>query len=211
MTNVQPINFTEGDGRHNSLNMRMVRVVDAFIDLILDGDISPTPEMVAQCAGVSRASVFRYFDTLDELRVAAVGRVLERFEHLLELGEPALESIDSRISNFVASRLQFHETLHPLSLLQRQHAANELVAEVINASRHLLTNQVRSYFQSDLDLLDEEIREDIAVTISVLTSIESWQQLRQSNAWSQAQIRRAWILSLTCLLKKTEMPNEICT
>lgn len=208
MTNVQSINFRKGDGRRNSLNVRMVRVVDAFIDLVLDGVVSPTPEAVSQRAGISRASVFRYFDTLDDLRAGAVGRVLERFAHLMDLGEASVDSLDGRVSSFVESRVRFHETLHPLSLLQRQHAANELVAEVIDVSRHLLTNQVRAYFQSDLDLLDREIREDVAVTISVLTSIESWQQLRQSNGWSQDKIRRAWILSLTCLLN-AEMPTDI--
>lgn len=58
-------------------------MIDAVIDLVLEGDPSPDPASVAERAGVSRASVFRYLATLEQLRTEATGRVFERFLDLL--------------------------------------------------------------------------------------------------------------------------------
>jgi len=110
--------------RRSDFVRRRLQVIDAFLDLVLEGDPSPDPVTVAERAGVSRASVFRYFATLDELRTEAMGGVLERFIDLFELDEPSARSSEARIVGFVEARLRFHETLHPLALLQRRHAAD---------------------------------------------------------------------------------------
>ena len=179
---------------------RRLRVIDAFIDLVLEGDPSPTPALVAERAGVSRASVFRYFETLDELRAETMVRVLERFVDLFELGEPSTTSTADRAADFVASRLRFHETLHSLALLQRRHTADPDAAAAIDMGRTLLADQVRAYFRRDLELLDDERRNDVVTTIAALTSIESWQQSRHSHGRTQAQTRRAWISAITSVI-----------
>lgn len=179
---------------------RRLRVIDAFLDLVLEGDPSPTPASVAERAEVSRASVFRYFETLDELRTEAMGRVLERFLDLFELGEPSTTSTEDRAAGFVDSRLRFHEALHPLALLQRRHAADAHAAAAIDLGRHLLADQVRAYFRRDLEPLDDERRDDVVTTIAALTSIESWHQSRHSHGRTPAQTRRAWITAITAMI-----------
>ena len=47
---------------------RRESAVDAFIDLVLESGNAPSPDEVAKRAGVSIASMYRYFETLDELR-----------------------------------------------------------------------------------------------------------------------------------------------
>lgn len=65
-------------------------VIDAVIDLVLEGDPSPDSASVAERAGVSCASVFRYLATLEQLRTEATGRVFERFLDLFTPeGEPS--------------------------------------------------------------------------------------------------------------------------
>lgn len=188
---------------------RRAQVVDAYVDLVLEGDPGPTPEALSQRSGVSRASVFRYFASLEELRDEAMGRVLVRFLDLFELGEPSPESSTARISHFVQSRLRFHETLHPLALLQRRHAADsEHAAAAIHASRTLLADQVRSYFALDLEALGEAEREDAVTTIAVLTSVESWHQSTQSHSRTRAQTRRAWISAITAVLAEPGLSTE---
>ncbi|MFN3256481.1 MAG: TetR/AcrR family transcriptional regulator [Ilumatobacter sp.] len=179
---------------------RRLRAIDAFIDLVLEGDPTPTPETVAERAGVSRASVFRYFESLDVLRAETTGRVLERFVDLFELGEPSAVSPADRAADFVDSRLRFHETLHPLGLLQRRHGADPDAAATIDLGRTLLADQVRAYFERDLEPLDDEHREDVVTTIAALTSIESWQQSSHSHGRTSAQTRRAWISAITAVI-----------
>lgn len=179
---------------------RQAGVIDAYLDLVLEGDAAPTPAKVAQRAGVSRASVFRYFATLDELRDAAAGQVLERFVHLLELGDPPASRSD-RIARFVRSRMRFHDQLHPLALLQRTHAADDPIADQqITASRTLLASQLDTYFRADLDHLSAARRNDVVVTIAVLTSVESWHQSSHSHGRTSAQTRRSWISMIDALL-----------
>lgn len=180
---------------------RRSRVVDAFLDLVLEGDPSPDPASVTERAGVSRASLFRYFATLEELRTEATGRVFERFLDLFELDDDPSASSEDRIAHFVESRLRFHETLHPLALLQRRHAADsDDAAAWLDMSRNLLADQVRSYFRPELEAFGEAWYDDVVTTIAVLTSVESWHQSHHSHGRAPAQIRRAWIAALTALL-----------
>ena len=195
--------------RRSDFVRRRLQVIDAFLDLVLEGDPSPDPATFAERAGVSRASVFRYFETLDELRIEAMGRVLERFLDLFELGEPSPSSTEHRVAAFVDSRLRLHETLHPLALLQRRHAAgSDDVAALIDTSRNLLADQVRSYFRLDLEPLGEAGRDDVVTTIAALTSIESWHQSSHSHGRTPAQIRRAWISAITAVIAGTGSPPE---
>ena len=119
---------------------------------------------------------------------------------LFELGAPSTTSTVDRAADFVASRLRFHETLHPLGLLQRRHDADPAAAAAIDMGRTLLADQVRDYFRRDLEPLDDERRDDVVTTIAALTSIESWHQSHHSHGRSPAQIRRAWIGAITALL-----------
>lgn len=187
--------------RRSDFVRRREQVIDTFLDLVLEGDPGPTPATIAERAGVSRASVFRYFSSLEDLRNEAMGRVLVRFLDLFELGDPSLESGAVRIAHFVDARLRFHETLHRLALLQRRHAVDdEHAAAMIDASRNLLVDQVRAYFRLDLQALGDYGSEDAAITIAVLTSVESWHQSTHSHGRSQDQTRRAWISAITALI-----------
>ena len=60
-----------------------------MIDLVLEGHAPPSAEHVIERAGVSQASLFRYFATLDELRQEAIGRYFERFDGLIAIPQPA--------------------------------------------------------------------------------------------------------------------------
>ena len=73
------------DGRRARRDRGREAVTEAMIDLVLEGHVPPTAEQVAARAGVSVASLFRYFETLDELRRATIQRYHERFAHLIEI------------------------------------------------------------------------------------------------------------------------------
>ena len=181
---------------------RRLRTVDAFIDLVLEGR-RPTPEDVAERAGVSRATFFRYVSSLDQLRSDATARVLERFPELYTLPTDGLGSRSERIGTFVDARVQLHESLHPLMLLLRAHAANADDAgasEFVDGARQILADQVRRHFEADLAPHTPARRDDLVTTIAAVTSVEAWQQFRRSHGRSPTQTRRAWRAALTSLL-----------
>lgn len=56
---------------------RRTRALDAFIDLVLKGHLPPTVEQVAGRAGISKATFFRYFESLGAMRYDAVARMVD--------------------------------------------------------------------------------------------------------------------------------------
>lgn len=180
---------------------RRLAVIDAFIDLVLERGSAPTPEEVAAHGGVSRATLFRYFSTLNELRREALARVSERYPDLLTIPHIDAERVDDRIRRFVDSRVELHETLHPLELTSRAEALQDAeAARFVDAVRHALAEQARHHFAPDLQPYGLARQDDIVATISVLTSVESWQQYRHSHRRTPRQTRRAWRDALTAIL-----------
>ena len=179
---------------------RRIAVVDAFIDVVLERGAPPTPEAVADRAGVSRATFFRYFSTLIELRNEAATRVVERFPELFTITLVGIGGLDDRIRRFVDSQVQLHETLHPLELLMRSHAAHDAeTADFVDAVRRLHADQARQHFEADLHPHGPARRDDMVAAIAVLTSVESWQQFRLSLGRSRVQTSRAWRSALAGL------------
>jgi AcrR family transcriptional regulator len=181
--------------------LRRLRVVDAFIDLVLGGEVPPTPSEAAERAGVSRATFFRYFSSLDEFRGEAAARVRERFPELFVIPDIGTGSLDERIERFVDARVRLHETLHPMALLMRARATRDADAsDFLDRVRQAMAEQVRQHFDSYLRLHSPERRDDMVTLIAVLTSVDCWQQFRHSHGRSPAQTRRAWQQALAGIL-----------
>ena len=76
-------------------------VLDAVLDLFSEDNLSPGPEEVAERAGLSVRSVYRYFDDHDALSRAAIERQLERRGPLLLFPAIGEGPLDDRIDRFV--------------------------------------------------------------------------------------------------------------
>jgi len=185
----------------SSRALRRLRVVDAFIDLVLHGEVPPTPSEAAERAGVSRATFFRYFSSFDEFRGEAAARVRERFPELFAIPDIGTGNLDQRVERFVDARLQLHETLHPMALLMQARAARDADAsDFLDGVRQAMAEQVRQHFDAYLRLHSPERRDDVVAAIAVLTSVESWRQFRHSHGRSPDQTRRAWRKALAGIL-----------
>ncbi len=150
---------------------------------------------------MSRATFFRYFSSLGELRSEALARVTERHPELFTIPDIGAGSLEERIERFVDARMRFHETLHPMELLTRAHAAREAdTADFIDANRQVLADQARQHFDTELQSVGPERRADMVTAIAVLTSVESWEQFRRSHHRSPTQARRARPTALAGIL-----------
>lgn len=180
---------------------RRICAIDAFIDLVLEGNLPPTTAQVAERAGISAATLFRYFETLDELRRDALGRLFERFP-LLPLPDIGEGSLDERIEHFAASRVALWEKVHLLALLQRSAVLRDPgAARMIAFVRGGMAKEVRDHFEPELRELTAAQRDDAVALIASLTSVESWEQFRHSYGRSAMQTRRAWMHAIEAILK----------
>ena len=181
---------------------RRAKSIDAFIDLVLEGHLPPTTAQVADRAGISAATFFRYFDTLDQLRTAAFLRMIERFP-LLCVEDLGHGSRKERIDRFVASRLAAAEKLHFLAQLQRSSALQDAgAAEMIDTVRRGMAQEARQQFAPEIAALSEADAEDAAALIASLTSVESWEHFRRAFDRSLQQTQRAWAQGIESILTK---------
>ena len=101
------------DGRSAIRDRNRDAVLDAVLDLFSEDNLSPGPEEVAERAGLSVRSVYRYFDDHDALSRAAIERQLERVGPLLLLPAIGEGELDDRIGRFVESRLRLQAAAGP--------------------------------------------------------------------------------------------------
>lgn len=178
---------------------RRVRAVDAFIDLVLEGNLPPTAEQVAERAGISKATFFRYFESLNALRYDAGARMLERFP-LLHVAEPGQGPLRERVERFVSRRVELWENVHLLARLQRTMVLQDPdAARMVDFVRELMVDQVREHFEPELQERSAAQRDDAAMLIAMITSVESWEQFRNTYGRSPSQTRRAWIQAIESL------------
>lgn len=179
---------------------RRVRALDAFIDLVLEGHFPPTAEQVAERAGISKATFFRYFESLNSLRYEAGARTLERFP-LFHVANPGQGPLRARIEGFVSLRVELWEKIHLLARLQRATVLQDPdAARMVDSVRKLMVDQVREHFAPELQERSPARRDDAAMLIATITSVESWEQFRNTYGRSPLQTRRAWIQAIEALL-----------
>lgn len=189
------------DGRHARRERGRLAVIDAMVDLVLEGHAPPQPELVAERAGVSLASLYRYFKTLDDLQHHTTMRYFERFADLFEVPDVGEGAPDRRIDRFVAARVELHEHVAPMARLARSRVlVNPALADTLYRVRSTMVDQVRHQFETELDALSPASRDDVVGLIATTTSFESWDQLRHDHRRSPLQIRRAWKRSLAAML-----------
>src|SRR5580700_11822201 len=57
----------EADGRKHRSQKSQVRIVNAMLELVADGNLEPSADQIADIAKVGRRSVFRHFSDMDTL------------------------------------------------------------------------------------------------------------------------------------------------
>ena len=179
---------------------RRVRALDAFIDLVLEGHLPPTVDQVAERAGISKATFFRYFENLGAMRYDAGARMLERFP-LLHVADAGKGPLPERIERFVALRVELWEKVHRLARLQRSVVLQDRdAAGMVDFVRARMLDQVREHFAAELATRSAAQRDDAAALIAMITSVESWEQFRETCERSPMQTRRAWAAAIHALL-----------
>ena len=192
----------DGLKRTPAAQRRRIRALDSFIDLVLEGNLPPTPQQVSKRAGISMATFFRYFENLNAMRHEAAARMLERFP-LLEIREIGEGGLEDRVERFVGLRVALWEEVNLLARLQRSLVLEDPdAAKMVNYVRGLMASQVSDHFANELRGLSAAKRDDVVAVIASLTSVESWEQFRTVYGRSRLQTRRAWAETIMAVLPR---------
>ncbi len=189
------------DGRTMRRNRNRTAVITALLEMIREGDLHPGAAEIADRAGVSHRSIFRYFDDLDDLVRTAIDQAFQDAAPLSTIPDPGSKTLDQRIADLVDARLALFTFVDGTMQLARMRAysipsIDEAIAVVAEEFRLQLGEQ----FAPELALLPQSERAFIVDAVLVLTSYDAYTIHVRLLASTTDRIRAAWISALTALL-----------
>jgi TetR/AcrR family transcriptional regulator of autoinduction and epiphytic fitness len=188
------------DGRRQRRNDNRETVLDALVDLFAQGVYEPSSNEIAERAGLSPRSLFRYFDDIDDLSRAAIERQLAAARPLLELSISPGAPLAARIEELVESRVRLFETVAPAARAARVCAhRNAVIARQLAESRAYLRRQIEHLFAAEL--VGE--RSALLPVVDAICTFESFELIRVDQGLSRAKTVSTLGAALTALLLPT--------
>jgi AcrR family transcriptional regulator len=192
----------EADGRKHRSQKSQMRIVNAMLELVAEGNLSPSADQIADIAKVGRRSVFRHFNDMDTLYremtasiTATMGSiVLQPFEATDWRGQ-VLELVDRRATGF--------EKMKPFLLAGQVHRHRSLFLKTSHAQ---FVEMLRKIL---LGILPKDAAGDAVLVeaIDLLLSFESWSRLREDQRLSIAKSKRVLKQAIEALLEGQAEPD----
>jgi AcrR family transcriptional regulator len=140
-----------GDGRRLRRDRNRMAVVDALLDLYSEWNLRPSTAEIAERAGLSHRSLFRYFDDFEDLCREAISRAEQRALPLVRIEADPAAPLEDRIDALVTQRLRLFEALGPVALVSRLNAPfAEVLAAELTKNRAFLRGQLADLFAPEL-------------------------------------------------------------
>jgi AcrR family transcriptional regulator len=187
----------ELDGRRMRREQNREAVLEALVELYAEGTYEPSAVVIAERAGISARSLFRYFDDADDLNRAAIERALRAAAPLVDPGVTPATPTAKKVSAVAAARIRLHDAIAPAARAARVSAHRvPIVAAQIHESRTFLRRQLRMLFAP-------ELAGDRAVLLPALDSLcsfETYDLLRGEHRMSRPQAEAALVAALSALI-----------
>ncbi|HVM52204.1 MAG TPA: TetR/AcrR family transcriptional regulator [Acidimicrobiales bacterium] len=190
----------EVDGRRLRREQNREAVIDALLALFGEGNYSPSAAEIAERAGISARSLFRYFDDVDDLNRAAIERQLATIGPLRDPGVGADAPTTAKIDALVASRVRMHEAAGGAARAARACAhRHPVIAAQLEDARRYLRRQIIRLFEPEAG--DQPA---LLAVLDALCSFETYELLRHGNGLSTARTEAALVEAMTALLQPEE-------
>ena len=188
------------DGRTLRRTRNRTAVIAALLELIREGNLRPGASEIAERAGVSHRSIFRYFDDLDDLVLTAIDQAFEEAGPLAGVPDIGAGQLEGRVANFVDARLALFESVDGTMQLARMRAPSiPSIDEGIAQIALLFRTQIAEHFEPELASVDLADRDLLVDGVLVLTSYDSYTIHRRLLHSDNARIRAAWMCALRAM------------
>lgn len=145
------------DGRRDRRRRNIETVLEAVIELFEMGNTDPTTEAVAEHAGVSTRSVYRYFATRDILVSSALRHFLSRAIPRLTGAQVTEGDLDGRIAVFVEERTRIYLEFASLARMGFTVGRSDpLVIDAFDAARALMRKHFLDQFAGEIAAVQPE-------------------------------------------------------
>jgi AcrR family transcriptional regulator len=197
------------DGRRRRRVQNRLAVVDALLDLYEDGNLKPGTDEIAERAGLSPRSLFRYFDDVDDLARAAVARQQERALPLVPVGVNADGSLREKAKGLVEQRFRLFEVVGQSAKVWRIRSAFQpVLAEELSQTRAFLRSQLLDLFGPELERMSGRKAASVVAAADVITSFESYQLLLDDQGFARDEAKAVMVESLVALFGAGPRPRR---
>jgi AcrR family transcriptional regulator len=191
------------DGRTLRRTRNRSAVITALLDMIREGDLHPAAVEIADRAGVSHRSIFRYFDDLDDLVRTAIDQAFADAAPLAGVPEPGVGTLEERIATLVDVRLALYAFVDgPMQLARMRAYSIPSIDEEIAAFAEMFRTQIAEHFATELAAHDHPEREFVVDAVLILTGYEAYSSHVRLLGSSTERVRAAWIAALANLLAR---------
>jgi AcrR family transcriptional regulator len=185
------------DGRRARRHRSRDLAVDALLDLLNEGVPRPTAQQVAERSGVSLRSIFRIFDDVESLHMAASERQMSRVRHLF-VDIVATGTLAERVAATVATTSRLYESVAPIRRAALRAAPESTALQLqLSRARGWLRAEINRVFADELARADDP---DRAAAVEAILSFEAWDQLRTAQSRNPTRAAAAVTLAVISLL-----------
>lgn len=189
------------DGRNQRRDRNRAAVVAALLSLFREGVLNPGMDEIAERAGISVRSVFRYFDDREAMARSAIVLQAEHLAPLIPVDATPDMPLAERIDRFVACRVRLVEGMGEVGRVARYRAARQpvLLAELARI-RGVLRRQIADLFAAELDAQPPAERAASLAAADVVMSWESYDLMRNDQGLTRDDAVAALTSTLTRLV-----------
>jgi len=168
----------ETDGRRAKRVANRKAVLDALTALWEEGRFGASTNEIAERAGISARSLFRYFDDVDDMVMAASARGIEEARPLLAVHAKPEQPTAAKAAALAHSRVRLYRTrwasMRAIRMAVHRNAA--AAAQVAQATAWW-RDQVSWLFAPELTALAADDAERTTSLLAVLVSFDAWEVL----------------------------------
>lgn len=172
------------DGRVKRSERSREAIVQAMLELIGEGSLSPTAQQVAERADVGVRTVFRHFNDMDTLFATMNDRLTEQVDSLF-VDDVQTGSLATRLDGLLEHRLALFEKLAPyLRSSSLQRARSAFLQAQHDRNVRALRRDLRRWLPEV-----ESAASDVAEGLEMALSFEAFNRLRSDQRLSARRTR----------------------
>jgi TetR/AcrR family transcriptional regulator of autoinduction and epiphytic fitness len=188
------------DGRRARAERNRDAVVEAILELLSSGVEQPSVTEIAERSGVSVRSVFRHFEDVESLHLAAIIRQWERVGPLFGLDVPE-GSTATRVAALVNQRARlFEEIANVRRSAVRLAPTSRAITRNLRESQRILRGEVAECFAVEVADRPQTERDDLLDGLELAASWAAWSTLRTEQRLPVVRAQRVVELTLLSLL-----------
>ncbi len=189
------------DGRTMRRNRNRAAVISALLTMIREGDLHPGAAEIAERAGVSHRSIFRYFDDLDDLVRTAIDQAFSEAAALASIPEIGTGNLRDRVAAIVDARIALYEYVDgPMQVARMRAGSIPAIDEELALIAEQFRRQIGDHFTPELARSGTDARGHLIDGVLVLTSYDSYALHVRLLRHDADTIRSSWSTTLLTLL-----------